>query len=131
MYDYEEQALVFFADKVKIAKITNEGIFFSNGTAIQDIHEKECGEQVYADWNYLKEESLDRFENIEKITFIVVPNAGIRLNFYVDYHTKHSAFVPCYNSQNGYYSNELFLAVVTNRAYCLFDITKATFDDIY
>lgn len=91
---------------MKIVSITSEGLRFNNGFSLKDYHYQDCCEQVYADWESLKDQSLIfkvKFDNsiIEKCK--VVPDSGINI-----YSTCGKRFfIPCYNIQNGWYSNDL------------------------
>lgn len=100
---------------MKILSISKIGIKFDNGKVLEDYHDQDCCEWVYADWenmqvmgetkyNYLCARDLDFFENIlesivpiEDLGFYIVTKQGICI------------LVSCYNYQNGYYSDELSL----------------------
>ena len=100
---------------MKMVAIGKDGITFDNGKVLEDYHEQDCCEWVYADWenmqvmgerekNYVKAADLDFFDNIlesivpiEDLGFYIVTKQGICI------------LVSCYNRQNGYYSDELSL----------------------
>lgn len=86
-------------EKYKVKKIDSDGILFDNGAMISDYHEQDCCESVYCDF----EQADDLFRNAiftgEPI-IEGVEESGIKINGY---------FIPCYNSQNGYYSSALEL----------------------
>ncbi|MCK9371112.1 hypothetical protein M0R04_14465 [Candidatus Dojkabacteria bacterium] len=86
---------------MKIITINNEGIVFDNGTTIQNVHDQDCCESVYADWEQLKDTGIMNRE-FEKIDIKGVKDSGFILNGY---------FVPCYNNQNGYYGSDLGLTI--------------------
>ena len=82
------------------------GILFSNGTGLIDYHYQDCCEHVYADFSNLDSGILDHNFNtihLEKT------NEGFRFGDARKY------FVPCYNEQNGYYSDclEIYYGKVT------------------
>ena len=80
---------------------TNKGIVFNDGTTIIDHHDQDCCEHVYADFDQLADTNI--FDNdFNEIEIEGVKEAGFRLNGY---------FVPCYDQQNGYYSNDLALII--------------------
>ncbi len=100
---------------MKITKIEEGGILFDDGTKIEDHHEQDCCENVYADFEALKDSGI-MDEEIEKIEIEGVEDSGFRLN-------KH--FVPCYDRQNGYYSSSLSLIITRPDGYAkTIDITK-------
>jgi hypothetical protein len=88
-----------------MVKICERGITLNDGTYIEDSHEQDCCEHVYADWNELKTQTgaLEMLEalTLEKVD-ITPCEYGFRMNGF---------FVPCYNEQNGYYSNDLSILV--------------------
>lgn len=86
---------------MKIIKIEETGITFDNGTTIEDIHNQDCCEHVYADWKQLADTDVLSHE-FRDIRITGVKEAGFRLNGY---------FIPCYNSQNGYYGSDLRLEI--------------------
>ena len=100
---------------MKIVAIKDYGITFDNGKFLEDYHEQDCCEQVYADWenmqimgerekNYVNAADLDFFDNILES---IVPIEG--LGFYIVTKQGICILVSCYNCQNGYYSSELAL----------------------
>lgn len=82
----------------EVEKITEQGIFFTNGAKITDHHVQDWCENVYASWR--KGLSDTGFENQKfyEIEIELVEEYGIRVNGYG---------IPCYNKQNGYYSSKL------------------------
>lgn len=89
---------------------------------INDKHEQECCESVYADFPqttpYLKEIIGKKIENL---IIKKVEGEGILLCF-----DQIKVFVPCYDEQNGYYSSNLSLVVADNEVKKIIDITGAT-----
>ena len=92
-----------------LREITEEKIIFDNGTEISFVHDTECCEKVYADFKQLKDSPFgilnSDFENDVKIE--VVKNAGFRFGD----DSNSWWFVPCYDVQNGYYSDDLTLII--------------------
>lgn len=89
-------------------------------------HEQDCCENVYADFEnadwWLFDES--KYKNIREVanTLEIVEQVGFRIG---------GVFVACYDSQNGYYSNNLTLIIIdkTTQERIKIDITDATKPD--
>jgi len=82
----------------------NGGILFDNGWLLIDTHSQDCCENVYANWDYIKDEAglMDTdFSDLRIEEVARRRSVGIRLC------GQWSFFVPCYNEQNGYYSDVL------------------------
>lgn len=79
------------------------GIEFDDGSVLIDIHEQDCCEEVYADFSNLDSDimSYDFKKNIQ------IKNAKYGFKFSDGCRW---FFVPCYNCQNGYYSDNLEIA---------------------
>ena len=120
----------------------NEGIELANGFKLASYHEQDCCESVYADWSSLEDTGFMGRELIDELFIYGQENLGIVLqpDLSNDYYA-----VNCYNSQNGYYSDQLGLVLsgpfkkarfytegyyVPNGDLYL-DITKFKYDDIY
>ena len=87
-----------------ITKIDYNGLTLSDGTRILHEHEQDCCENVYADWKAgFEDVDLSTFD-VSEIDIENVENSGFRLN---------GQFVPCYDEQNGYYSSDLRIEVVS------------------
>lgn len=101
---------------VRVVGYDGDGLRFDNGMRIVDFHDQDCCENVYADWVQLEDTGIED-ELFKDIIITGNPNLGIVIN------GKYA--VPCYNSQNGYYSSDLSLSVT--------DINISNFvkDDIY
>lgn len=88
------------------------GILFDDGMMLVGHHDQDCCENVYADWEHLKDES--GFMNADfsdlKIEEFNGLHCGIRVCG-----GKRKFFVPCYNEQNGYYSDILDIALVNTK----------------
>jgi hypothetical protein len=86
---------------MKIKEFNESEILFTNGKKIYFEHEQDCCENVYCDFNALKDMDIMNVE-FDDIKIEPVKDSGFRLNGY---------FIPCYNEQNGYYSDDLTLVV--------------------
>lgn len=74
------------------------GILFDDETGLIDYHEQDCCESVYADFSNLDSDILKhKFKSIS----LEEVNEGFRFG------DDRKYFVPCYNEQNGYYSDYL------------------------
>jgi len=87
------------------------GIELENGVRITHYHEQDCCENVYADWEYLEDTDISSLLSDGLIELEIVKGSGFRLN---------GIFIPAYNRQNGYYSDELDIIV----DYKLFETRK-------
>lgn len=87
---------------------------FENGRVIKlnDEHHYDCCERVYADFSNFPYHA-ERIVGKEFDTFIVkgVSDIGFLVCFENEYEIGEKVLVPCYNEQNGYYSNELKLLI--------------------
>lgn len=84
-------------------KSINGCINFDNGVQIFDYHDSDCCEDVFADFDALKDEvGIFEHDFNERIQIERVEDSGFRLEGF---------FVPCYNIQNGYYSDKLELNI--------------------
>lgn len=102
---------------MKIKEFKEGSIIFDNGYKLEYYHEQDCCENVYAEFEMLKDYnvSLVTGKNIdikeidfeESLTKLVegVKEAGFNMISKIG----EKFFVPCYNSQNGYYSSYLEL----------------------
>ena len=110
-----------FEKPVKVVKRDSGGVEFTDGTTITHFHDQDCCEDVYADWSSLDDTGFDDTE-FTKIVIKGNPLVGIVLNEFA---------VNCYNSQNGYYSDELKLIINTsNKDTIKIDITEFETEDI-
>ena len=95
--------------------LKNGSLHLSNGIVIDYHHSQNCCENVYADFDSLKDTTIDQQEYSE-LSIEGVPDYGIKINGFG---------VPCYNIQNGYYSSELNLTINYNNGQSLvIDIEK-------
>jgi hypothetical protein len=87
---------------MKIKKVTDEVILFDNGNTITFDHEQDCCENNYADFEQIEPQAMNtEFE--EPLTFEAIENAGFRFGNLPG----KMFFIPCYSSQNGYYSTDI------------------------
>ncbi len=102
---------------MKIKEIKEGKIIFDNGYILEYYHDQDCCEYVYADFDILEtyNVSIKTGKNIkikeidfrEKLSELIEGIEGMGFNIISKIGEKF--FVPCYNEQNGYYSNELEL----------------------
>ena len=87
---------------MKIIKITDDEIIFDNDMTISQDHDQDCCEEVYADFKQLHDTFImtERFNN----GVFVSPH---KFGFVIYGDSEYSYYVPCYNIQNGYYSDDL------------------------
>jgi hypothetical protein len=85
----------------------NGYITLVDGTTIDFCHEQDCCETVYADLSALNDTGFETDMSIcwETLKIEVVKDYGFRLNGYG---------IPCYNSQNGYYSSNILVTISKN-----------------
>lgn len=127
---YNEVMKVKFLRDTTIKEVTKDEIIFSDNSTLTDLHAQDCCENVYADWSYLQEEDI--FTAFNEFKVFIVPNAGLRIEFYHEGYKQREAFIPCYNEQNGYYSSALSIAFTGNgNSYIESDVSDSCFDHIY
>lgn len=120
---------------MKIVKIVSEEkIEFDNGCVMEGCHYQDCCECVYADFDILKDYNLSTVTgktiNIYEIDFAEdienyierVEGAGFNIVSRIG----EKFFVPCYNIQNGYYSDYLELIIQNNNKNIAINITGCT-----
>lgn len=79
------------------------GIEFNDGSVLIDLHEQDCCENVYADFSNLDSDIMSYdFKGMIKIE---KAKNGFKFG-----DSRRWFFVPCYNVQNGYYSDTLDIA---------------------
>ena len=93
---------------MKIIEINQDEIIFNNGMKIKQYHRQDCCEEVYADFSQLQDTSIleDTFNN----GVFVFPH---RFGFVICGDCGYNYYVPCYNIQNGYYSDRLEISFPT------------------
>ena len=124
---------------MKIKEFKEGSIIFDNGYKLEYYHEQDCCENVYAEFEMLKDYnvSLVTGKNIdikeidfeESLTKLIegVKEAGFNMISKIG----EKFFIPCYNSQNGYYSGDLELILYKkNNVKEELDISDFVEDDI-
>ena len=89
-------------EKVRINRVTDEYIEFTNGDRIILDHEPDCCEYNFADFRQI-EENEKNVEFTLPIDFEVVNDYGFRFGN----QPLKMFFIPCYSLQNGYYSTDI------------------------
>ena len=123
---------------MKIKEIKEEEIIFDNDYILKYYHEQDCCENVYADFEVLKDYNVStktgKTINIKDIDFeehldyLIQGVKGVGFNIISKIGEKF--FIPCYNSQNGYYSSMLELILVRNNITENMDISDFVKDEI-
>ena len=86
---------------MKIKEITEKRITFDNGNCIWFDHEIDCSEDNYADFEQIDDLARE-WEFDEDLSFQSCPHNGFRFG-----NDGRMVFVPCYSSQNGFYTTWL------------------------
>jgi hypothetical protein len=89
--------------RAKIVKAEENLILFSDGTEITGYHESDCCEWNYADCGQLDDIALNTEFDTSNLVFEEVEGSGFRFGNA----PSKMFFVPCYSSQNGYYSSDV------------------------
>ena len=111
--EVDERDINYKIEKTKIVSCVNSfitsGLLKINNIIIEDYHEQDCCEHVYADFSALEDTTFfDELKGknltVEEVAnnIELVEGNGFRIFGY---------FVPCYNVQDGYYSSNLTLIV--------------------
>lgn len=87
----------------KIVKIEENRIEFSDGTIIHCDHCQDCCEHNYADFHQLDDLARNYNYKTSRLRFEAVDGSGFRFGD----SPFRMFFVPCYSSQNGYYSSDI------------------------
>jgi len=87
---------------MKLTKFSEKGLQFDNGTVVEDLHQQDCCEMVYADWKQLEDTDVMSHDFPEKLIVKGIKDSGIKIDGY---------FIPCYNDQNGYYGSDLSIII--------------------
>lgn len=88
-----------FSESCPLNPCGQGAIVFDNKTALIDFHEQDCCENVYADFSNLDSDIM----NYDFKTINIKP---VKYGFKFG-DDRRMFFVPCYNVQNGYYSDAL------------------------
>ena len=87
----------------RIIKLEENYIEFADGTIIHCDHVQDCCEHNYADCEQLDDLARNYNFDTSKLRFEIVDGGGFRFG-----DTPFMMFfVPCYSSQNGYYSTDI------------------------
>lgn len=89
---------------MKIVNIDESEIRFDNNKCIEFQHVPDCCERNYADFPYLKEELDGAIYDIDFQEPLIFESSEFGFRFGND---DNMFFVPCYSSQNGYYSRDV------------------------
>jgi hypothetical protein len=126
---------------MKIKEINDEEILFDNNMRLESYHEQDCCESVYADFKILNDYNVStktgKEINIKEIDFeesLLKLIEGVKeAGFNMISKIGEKFFVPCYNSQNGYYSSELELILYGQQDNYkeTLDISSFVKDEIY
>lgn len=123
---------------MKIKQINEDKIVFDNNYKLRYYHEQDCCENVYADFDMLRNYNVSvktgKNINIKEIEFAEtletlvegVAEAGFNIISIIG----EKFFVPCYNQQNGYYSSDLELILDKGKTQETMDISEFVKDDI-
>lgn len=107
-------------------------IAFEEGSiTFSTYHSQECCEEVYGDFSivkYHKERLVGK--SLVKIEVKAIEDMGFLLCFNFVWEVTEKIFIPCYNSQNGYYSDELSLIISYENNETKIDISDLTEDNI-
>ncbi len=98
---------------------------------LRSYHEQDCCEKVYADFSILKYH-IKSIEGKKIKEFIIkgVKDIGFLLCFKIEDSHTEKIFIPCYNIQNGYYSDDLYLEIVDKKQTSKINIREFTEDNI-
>lgn len=122
--------------KVELLDDGHKGVilkFKNTNIKLEGKHPQDCCEDVYADFSVLKDHIPQLVDEYKSLIIKAVPEIGILLHFVNNcsspYYDK-KIFIPCYNEQNGYYSDELNLCITQENKTERIDITKYKLDKI-
>lgn len=88
---------------MRIERVTERAIIFDNGNEITYEHEPDCCEYNYADFSNLNSNVVNYdYDFNEDLKFEQIPEMGFRFGS-----NGRWIFIPCYSSQNGYYSSDV------------------------
>ena len=88
--------------KIKNYSTDNEFLEFTNGSRITFEHCQDCCEWNYADFDQIDDIAKSFEFDESNMRFEKVGESGFRFG-----NPHNMVFVPCYSSQNGYYSADL------------------------
>ncbi len=115
--------------KIEKVIMTDESVTFEcedkNIITLTSYHDQDCCEHVYADFSILKyhaEELTGKY-----VTALIIKGVD-GMGFLLCFGSK--IFIPCYNSQNGYYSDSLSLKIKHNDMETTIDLKGCIEDDV-
>jgi len=120
-------------DNIELSDESIKIIFGEEVIELKDYHEQDCCENVYADFKAMKyylKDIIEKKQDVKEIVIKGVDEMGFLICFYYDWEVNEKVFIPCYNSQNGYYSSGLELIVIRNGVEKKIDISDLVEDDI-
>ena len=91
-------------------------IHFEHDTfEIKSVHDQDCCEHVYADFESIDsyKKQLDDYNGYSGLNILGVKEIGFIIDFVGTYYP-NKVLIPCYNEQNGWYSNNLSISVRKN-----------------
>ncbi len=109
---------------MKIKEITSDYALFDDGTKLSSYHDQDCCENVYADFEQLKTTAIENeeFTYEDLLQMQGIEDTGVKIKGYL---------IPCYNSQNGYYSSNLEMVVESpNKPTVKIDVSNFVEDQI-
>lgn len=112
---------------------SDESISFEVNSIKHEIgtdHDQDCCEHVFGDFSNFKYHKDEIEKNYYKsLTVFAVPNMGVVIAF--DDYAPAKVLVPCYNNQNGFYSDNLQLYINIDNTKTKIDITECKVDSDY
>jgi hypothetical protein len=97
---------------------------------INDHHESDCCEHVYADWPTLEAYKKQLGSTYNKVELKGLEQDGFLIVFKGTWGKEDKVFIPCYNEQNGYYSSDLHLIITDGEQATKVDISDYVTDNI-
>ena len=122
--------VIDFERVVTIKSVAETGIVFSDGSTLSYVHQQDCCENVYADFEAIKDE-LYTIDSFSKLIVSRVLGCGIRLHFGLATYSVGYLLIPCYNQQNGYYNSNINLLFDGIGFAINEDISDCVKDEIY
>ena len=86
---------------MRIKRITEDEIVFTNGKCIYHEHYQDCCESNYADFGQLELSAYDVEFDEDSMVFEKLDDYGFRFGSV----NTPMFFIPCYSDQNGYYDS--------------------------
>jgi hypothetical protein len=120
--------IVFENGKIEEVLYSDENITLKVGgeeIKIATYHESECCEQAWGDFSifkYFKDEIVGK--TFSSLVFKGVEGMGFLICFYGGYNNTKKIFIPCYSSNNGYYSDNLSLEITQGNSKTTVDIRE-------